>query len=214
MKETLNPWWFSLLLLAAVDKPMCCTQSPFVVLGLFAARVESLFYIWPVCLAFPFFLLSLSSGADHAVCGRDERCHRARWDNPVAVHSGRLKGIAEHTYRKNKKKPSFSTHTHKHTLQARCHHCLLNIIFSFYTQKHAHKSHLLLIVLCVPTRGWCLLMVLWYLHYFLKVHFSFSLKVSVLIPVPQAQHCTLSTSFLSLKNGCNLMGFFFSVDMS
>lgn len=41
---------------------------------------------------------SLSSGPDHAVCRRDERCHQTRRDNPVAVHSGWLKGLAKHIF--------------------------------------------------------------------------------------------------------------------
>lgn len=49
-----------------------------------------------------FFLIcsrpSLSSGPDHAVCGRDERCHQAHRDNPVALQSGWLKGLAKRVF--------------------------------------------------------------------------------------------------------------------
>lgn len=46
MKETLNPWWLSLLFIATVDEPVCCSQLSFGVLALFTLSVEwSSFYI-------------------------------------------------------------------------------------------------------------------------------------------------------------------------
>lgn len=109
-KETL-----SLMTFAVIYNYCSCTrvQLPFGVHSLFTVSVESSFYICsaPIYLSFLVFVNpALSSGADHAVCGRDERCHWPRWDNPVAIYSCWFKGI---DILKIKSFPNpINTHTH------------------------------------------------------------------------------------------------------
>lgn len=54
MKETLNPWWLSLLFIATVDEPVCCSQLPFGVpvlndhLSIFVVSLTFCFCLIPV----------------------------------------------------------------------------------------------------------------------------------------------------------------------
>lgn len=76
-----------------------------------------------------------------------------------------------------------STHAHGHTAsrigRELASHCLLGIIFSFSDPET--QTHLLLIVFCVLTRGWCPLVVLWYL-------FKGTLVLFMGRPVPKIKH--------------------------
>lgn len=103
-------------------------------------------------LTFPFFL---SSRADHALRGRDEWRHWPSWDNPVALHSRWLEGIKSSIHPKK-----LRGHTHTPPWRWLTSHCLRNIIFSVYPKKHT-QTHTLMIVLCVSSCGWRLLLVLW-----------------------------------------------------
>lgn len=136
-----------------------------------------LYLFWPSNVLFPPSSPSLSSGADHAVRRRDERCHRARWDNPVAVHSGWLKGTAEHKYTHKKRKETTSTYAH--TMQAGCSrlwvsHSLLFLAFIARNTNTSATDRILRPDLRVVSFDGFVVSSL-----FLNVHFCFAPKVSL-----------------------------------
>lgn len=141
---------------------MSCTQLPFGARFVYSkCWIIFLYLAFLSNFLFLFFFspLFLSSGADHAVCRRDERSHWTRWDNPVAVHSRWLKGIADHRYKKT---------TSTHTQTARRLSSALSepfivcwALFLAFIPRNKH-TYLLLIVFCVLTWLWCLFLVLWY----------------------------------------------------
>lgn len=83
MKAELNPWEASPLIFRWANRPHNHAHT----------------HILCVCMILMFLswcswhlVSSLSPGPDHALRRRNERRHRARGDNPVALHSGWLQG--------------------------------------------------------------------------------------------------------------------------